>query len=135
MANYTCMSRSNYFQVKDREAFDAAMEPFEVEIVTSGEHTGKVALLNQDPDGGGWPWRMYDEETDEDIEVDFAGIIAEHLADGQVCVLMEIGWEKLRYLTGRAVAFNNRGEERVVDLDDIYEAAADLGENITDAAY
>jgi hypothetical protein len=37
---------------------------------------------------------------------------------------MEIGAEKLRYLTGVAIAVNHKGRAAVVSLDDIYRKAA-----------
>lgn len=50
--------------------------------------------------------------------------LAEHLPKGQVAVLMEIGAEKLRYLTGVAIAVNHKGRVVEVMLSDIYRKAA-----------
>ena len=49
--------------------------------------------------------------------------------------MMEAGAEKLRYISGFAFAFNNKGEEITIRLSDIYERAKDLGTNITAAEY
>ncbi len=48
---------------------------------------------------------------------------------------METGAEKLRYLTGWAQAINSRGETRTLNLEDIYEIAGPLGEDITAVSY
>jgi hypothetical protein len=37
---------------------------------------------------------------------------------------MEIGAEKLRYLTGIAIAVNHKGRVAVISLDDVYRKAA-----------
>lgn len=140
MANWYGSARSNYFKVKDPEAFKAAMKPLEVEVWegsdrgTLGDATGMFALGGAD-EYGGWPSSRWDEEADDSVEIYLQDIIAEHLADGEVAVLVEVGAEKLRYLTGSAVAFNNKGEERRVSIDDIFTLAKELGPNITAAAY
>lgn len=46
---------------------------------------------------GGLPSNRYDEETDGYVDIDLAKELAEHLAEGQVAILMECGAEKLRY--------------------------------------
>jgi len=73
--------------------------------------------------------------TTEDYEIDIVAELTNHLADGEVAVLISVGNEKLRYICGRAIAFNNKREERRIDLNDIYELAAELGPNVTEAAY
>jgi hypothetical protein len=129
MANYYGVGRTNYFAVKDEEAFRAALERFPVEVVTSAEHPGKVAVLDANDDGGGW--NFYDDESEEDPGI--VDVMAPHLADGQVAVAMEAGHEKYRYVCGYAVAFNGAGESRQVSLSDIYALAKDLGTDITNA--
>jgi hypothetical protein len=135
MANYYGVGRTNYFAVKDEEAFRAALERFPVEVVTSAEHPGKVAVLDANDDGGGW--NFYDDESEDDggIEEDvgIVDVMAPHLADGQVAVAMEVGHEEDRYVCGYAVAFNGAGESREVSLSDIYALARDLGTDITNA--
>jgi hypothetical protein len=79
---------------------------------------------------------MYDEETEENIELDWIEILANHLADDHVAVLMEVGTEKYRYLNGIAFAVNNKKEVIRISLDDIYEKAKEtLGSQITTATY
>lgn len=130
MANYYASARSNYFRVKDLDAFKSALEPFQVEIHESNE--GKVCLLSHADSG--WDW--YDPTTDENF--DGCYVISPHLDDGEVCVLMESGAEKLCYVSGYAVAFNNEGREVTVSLSDIYALARnEFGEkaSMTTAEY
>ena len=76
----------------------------------------------------GAPTFYYNEETGEERDVDMEGLIRENLADGSVCVMMEIGAEKLRFLDGWSIAFNNKGDRKVILLDDIYEGIESFGE-------
>lgn len=130
MADYHATARSNYFRVKDTDAFWAAV-PDDLEIVT-GDNADVFALLCYSGDGA-WPSEKYDEDTDESVEIDVADIVAEHLAPGWVAVFMEAGAEKMRYVAGIAVAINEHGERVHVDLNQIYELASGLGEHVTPA--
>ena len=51
--------------------------------------------------------------------------ISEHLADNQVCVVIEIGAEKARYLSGQAIAVSWTGERIDLDINHIYGLAQD----------
>lgn len=62
-------------------------------------------------------------------------LVSRHLIAGDVAVFMEAGAEKFRYVGGAAVAVNSHGETVSVNLDDIYDKAADLGESITAAGF
>jgi hypothetical protein len=129
MANYYATARSNCFRVKDRDAFLADMETMpNIEVIE--KDNGSFCILADDPDGAGWPGFAYDEETGEDYEVDISGTVAKHLADNEVAIFMEAGAEKLRYVIGHAVAVNNKGEYRIINLSDIYDIAKkELTEN------
>lgn len=154
MADWSGYARTNYFRVRDREAFDEAMAAFgTVEVfdcsglrrwseASSGARGVQLALWQDDesePEEGSlaeyvglgmsdmegsrgpegaitcWP-----QEDDEGMPTDFCALVASHLADGEVAVFQCIGREKLRYLTGFAVAINSEGEREVIDLDDLY---------------
>jgi hypothetical protein len=148
MANWYGAARSNYVLVKDVEKFKDAMEPYEVEVEphydSVGMKDGRVALFSTG-DGGGWNWTRWDTvATDDGDEESFpedtneVDLIAPHLQPGEVMVMMEVGNEKLRYLTGNALAFNSAGETAIVSLDDIYEKAkeiAGLDVPVTSASY
>lgn len=135
MANFNGTARSNYFLVKDIAAFQAWVESVPG-LVSSP--TGDLQMIySDDPDEGCWPCHYYDDDKDEEVEVDMVNSITEHLADGQVCVLMEAGAEKVRYISGWAVAFDNTDKPAVrVSLNDIYDLAkAQFGVMPTDCSY
>ena len=136
MANYYGMARTNYFEVKDFEAFKEELDNIsliEAHSKPTEEGTTLVSLYSEDE--AGWVWTSYDKDTEEDTYVDWSGIFTRHLVDGSVAIVMEIGNEKLRYLSGLAIAYNNKGESKAVSLEDIYELAKTLGSNITTATY
>jgi hypothetical protein len=136
VANYYGQTRTNYFLVKDAEAFKAEMANYPVNVIEQkiGEETG-YGILDEDSDGGGLPWSLFNEDTDDYDDLVWEDIIGKHLKDGEVCVLMETGAEKYRYLSGWAIAFNNKGETRRVDITDIYDLAKEIGTGITQAEY
>jgi hypothetical protein len=136
MANYLGQGRTNYFRVKDPEAFTNEFASYDVEIITSvGDGETLYGFLDNSLDGGGFSWSLYDDETEEFTDIDYLDAVSKHLADGEVCVLIEVGWEKYRYLNGIARAVNSKGEQREVSLTDIYKQAEELGSNITQAFY
>ncbi len=126
MADWYGSARSNYFRVKDAEAFKEwvdSVPDLAARQETEGKDKGKFMLWSAH-EYGGWPTDRYNEETDEHEQYDLGTELSKHLADGQVAVLMEIGAEKLRYLSGVAVAINWRGKRTEVSLEDIYDVAA-----------
>jgi hypothetical protein len=124
MANWIGAARSNHFEVKDADAFKRWAQAVDLQVFQNGDEWG-VGAYDM------WPDCRYDEEKDRLIEIDFVAELAAHLKEGEVAVLMEAGHEKLRYITGYATAVNSNGERVVVSLDDIYEKAKALGENVT----
>lgn len=121
MANWYGTARSNYFKVNDEAEFRKALEGVDIQIRCEG---GVVSLFG-DGDSGGWPSGRWDENDEEFVEVDLCGIIQEHIAPGDCAILMEVGAEKMCYLTGRAVAVT-AAEVSIVSLDDIYAVAAKM---------
>jgi hypothetical protein len=129
MADWCGSSRSNYFKVKDQAAFKAWLSDI-----------GDVSILQQKDDYfavagdsfGGWPTHRGD-----DCEpFDFAEELSGFLADNEIAVLIETGAEKLRYITGVAVAVDSRGKRTEIHLSDIYtQAAAVFGHRPPDASY
>jgi len=81
-----------------------------------------------DISGEGWPSGLGPNDDQDIVE-----LVAGHLSDGWVAVLMEAGSEKLRYIHGSAVAVNSEGDLRKVDLSEIYALAEDLGSNVSEA--
>jgi len=129
MSSFHC--RSNYFQVKDSEAFLHMMEGFpEVEVRDAGERG--FMLLGKSNDGWATSWHDPDVEDaegeDEDAEtIHVWEMVAEHLVDDEVAIFLEVGHERLRYLSGIAYAVNNKGEQRSISLNNIYQLAEELG--------
>ena len=120
MANWYGSARSNYFRVKDANAFHEWTERRQLEVFKSDKEADVVAIYPSENSDGAWP--TYDLE--EDAEFDLATELAEHLVPGQVAVLLEVGAEKLRYLTGQAIAVNAEGGMVELTLSDIYRTAA-----------
>lgn len=120
MANWYGASRTNYFRVKDPEAFKTEMERLGVNVWPHHKKPILFALGAGDADDGNWP-RCDSDETDEDIG--FIELVAQHLADKEVAVFVTAGAEKLHYVTGHAIAVNNTGKHVVVNIDSIYDMA------------
>lgn len=134
MANYYETARSNYFLVKDADAFkEEASKLGDAEVVTQ-DKDGKTYYAILGSEEYGFPHWTVDSEGEE-YEVDWEAFFKRHLADDEVAIVMGAGSEKLRYVNGWAVAYNNKGEAVSINLDDIYEKAKSLGSNITSASY
>jgi hypothetical protein len=116
MANWYGTSRSNYFKVENEEAFREWAESRDLEVFEGRGGLFGIAPSSMSEDGS---WPSYDDEVDAGI--DFQAELIEHLAEGQVAILMTIGAEKLRYLTGFSVALAWDGRRMSVDIADIYD--------------
>lgn len=127
MANYTAYFRSNYFAVKDVAQFQAFCAAFQLEMITDTENNQTLYGFLNEGNEGGIPATRYNEATDDWEEVDLLGELAAHLVEDYVAIVMEVGFEKMRYLIGMAHAVNAKGERMEVDLDEIYERSAVLG--------
>jgi len=121
MANWYGTARSNYFRVKDKVAFLKWADGRALGVFKNEENTDLFAIYGgESTDDGSWP--SYDVEGD--TEIDLVTELAQHLPKGQIAVLLEIGAEKLRYLTGMAIAVNHEGRVVELTLSDIYCKAA-----------
>lgn len=117
MSNWEGAARSNYFRVKDLEAFKNAMVSIGLAVIEADDRV-MVHPWGED----GWPSSTVDhDDSVEDIDV--MEEIHPHLVDGEVAVLVQSGHEKLRYIDGYAIAFNNTGKSCQLTLEDIYEMA------------
>lgn len=147
MATWYGTARSNYFRVKDEQAFKKDMA--EVAGVDVGhrdsddENEGRKpgGRPKGQPDrrfaifdsyGEGWPnptRELFDEEGDRvgEEEINLFALVASHLQAGEVAVFQQVGAEKQRYVTGLSVAVNHLGEELTVDIDDIYDKVLAAG--------
>jgi hypothetical protein len=136
MANWYGSARSNYFRVKDRDAFLKWADGRGLGVFRNEESRDLFAIYGGESTGDG-SWPSYDVEGD--TEIDLVAELAQHLPKGQIAVLMEIGAEKLRYLTGVSIAVNHKGRVVELTLSDIYRKASRtfrVAENeITQATY
>jgi len=130
---YRATARSNYFAVKDIDAFTETVRSVSPEgvVINSREKDGKTLYSILFYGGKGVP----KERNEPDFEVSplhWQPIFMEHLEDNWVAVLMEAGgpWN-LDYVSGFATAYNNQGETVHLDLDDIYQQSKVLGQNLT----
>lgn len=142
MANYYATTRSNYFRVLDPDTFktwcnDRSLEVWDKDIAGDTFY----AISADTGDSSGWPSQTLetDENGDEDfVDIDFDGELAEQLDPRDIAVLMEVGYEKLRYLVGVAVAIHPDGRKHIININSITdEAKALFGDsmNITEAHY
>lgn len=143
MANYYATTRSNYFRVKNTNAFEdwcseRSLENWDKEIDGETYH----AISADTADCGGWPSSALQEIEDgveEHVEIDFAAELADHLDPRDVAIIFEVGHEKLRYVSGYATAIRSDGQTHHLSLHDIYdqarEAFKDPALQITEACY
>jgi hypothetical protein len=128
MADWSGTARSNYFEVKDLAAFKTWLEAHSLSLLEDdadpSKPSTKVGFTAANTDHGAWPSSIWNEETDENEEFDLVSELWQHLVEGQVAVLMEVGSEKYRYVTGQAIAVRWDGRVVHLSLNDIYEKAA-----------
>lgn len=132
MANYVAKVRTNYFKVKDADAWQAFCDRFELTNIVDNQNGEQLHGFMDNTLGNGIPHLVWDEKEQDHVEIDFLKEMAKHIEDGWVAVIVEIGSEKYRYLLGFAVAVNSKGESRQVTLDEIGERAKGLGDHITE---
>lgn len=127
MANWYGSARSNYVKVDDKEGITKALEPFDITL--NWDERGLCLTVDGASNDGAWPTTAYvkdDEGVEDEIVLSPETHICPYLAEGEVIIFMEIGAEKLRYLTGYAEAYKAKtGEYCVVSLNDIYNKAAE----------
>ncbi len=129
MANYIGFARSNYFKVNDTKKFEELCDKWNLRLIKKDDLVG---FLDDDTEGG---LPNYAETEDgEDLEFDdFLKELSDLLVEDEVAIMIEIGYEKMRYLVGFALAINSKGEQVTTNLSDIYKKAESLGKNITTA--
>ncbi len=136
MADWYGSARSNYFRVKDIDAFRKLCKIWNITPITDEKSPVRVGFLcDSNFSNGGLPdYRYEDSENGEEFDFDdFLSELSALLMDDEVAVMMEAGAEKLCYVTGCAIAINSKGDKCSVSLDEIYERAKAIGNNITKA--
>ena len=122
MASYEATARSNYVKIKDMDGLRKALEPFDIAI---WEQDGLVGFGQSEMSEGGWPYSLDElDENGDEVMFDPCVQICPFMEEGQVLIMMEVGHEKLRYVSGYATAYNSAGDSIQVGLFDIYDLAA-----------
>jgi hypothetical protein len=125
--DYYGTARTNYFRVKNAQAFKDAVEKisglsYEIRRVENAAMFG-IFTNNQ----YGWIEEYYDEETDSDVSIDWDKFFKTHLHKDSVAIMRDVGNEEQRYLHGHTIAWNANGDKKIICLDDIYALATELG--------
>ena len=133
MANYNCTIRTNYFHVKDEEAFRALMScvygsesPVEV-FESTDQHGCPVFGFGSYGAIAGVKNAMCDEDDDVDESAydEFIDELKKLIADDDAIIILEAGHEKLRYITGQAHIIT-KDEERFIDINKLAAYTASL---------
>ena len=114
------IARTNYFRVKDIKAFRDSMNRFDVEVVEEPVNGVPHFAVFDTTNGGSWPVDV-EGMGGKLIPVIFPHEISAHLEDGEVAILMGVSYERTRSLRGHALAIDNAGTVRKIELDDIYD--------------
>lgn len=142
MANWYGTARSSYFAVKDLAKFEAwaASRNLHVWKGTDGEHTADgTELVGICPDenftdDGAWPSVIYD-ENDNDSEFEIGEELQEHLHPDWTAILMCVGAEKLRYVSGNAIIVTSASVKYLNLTDLAMKAAKQTGKHCTRPEY
>lgn len=156
MAEYVSTDRTNYFRVRDIDAFKADLANHGISHRDWNDHHYADVILDESSDNlpqgaialfaeDGWPSfdpQIADELQLEEFETEYEGIedlIAAHLVPTDVAIVMGAGAEKQRYIDGYAIAVNATGQTREITLSSIYSLAEEIkpedGAPITLAQY
>jgi hypothetical protein len=141
--NYECTGRTNYFKVKDVDAFQKWVSSFGGQFITKTtrvrgkdvEHPNLVGIiLDGVPD---MKANSDEDEGDDLIAFDFYEELKGHLKKGQVAIYIESGSEGHRYINGFAVAMCPGKKDLSISIDEIYSLATKKFRvaGITEATY
>ncbi len=121
MANYLCSVRTNYFRVKDEEAF----REFMGRVYGSEDN---IDLWEETDDAGRklFGFGCYggisgviaakedeDEDADETSYDEFISRLQKYVADDDAIIIFEVGNEKLKYLVGHALIITSKEIENI----------------------
>lgn len=122
MANYTCAQRTNYFKVTDEQKYSELMSKVrgnEDSIHLLNHETGDGTILHAfacDSSMSYYPDNEDGTEAEDPVEwEEFCEELSKLLPEGEAVILLEVGKEKLRYLSGYAEIITKNGTE-FVDL-------------------
>lgn len=136
MANYYCNIRTNYFHVKDINAFENLMSRVSsedsVEVFRDRDKQGRE-VVGFGTYGSIWGLTENDAENCDDASYDkFIKELQKCVEDDDAILIMEVGHEKLRYLTG-VTEIVTRNEYKAVDM--IESAVAEASKMLKNSEY
>lgn len=107
MANYCCTTRTNYFHVKDRDAFLDFMSRVygsedSVDLWEEKDENGNAVFGFGVYGGISGVADSDDEDIDDSCYDDFIKGLQECVADDDAIIIFESGNEKMRYVVGSA---------------------------------
>lgn len=121
--NVVGMGRTNYFHVKDADAFRAAVAALDGALELVEDKRG-FALFPSDE--GVFPTFLVRDDQDDVEEFDVAEFLRPHLARDSIAIVIEAGFEGQRYAFGHAHAVAPLAlarDDLHIDLNDIYRQA------------
>ena len=122
MANYVCTNRTNYFRVTDAEAF----KNFLSQVVTDTDEDLYV-LEKETDDETYYAFGCYSNifgipddtgETDVDSYDRFIDGLQKYVAKDDAVILLHVGHEKLRYVTGCATVITKKSMD-IINIQDL----------------
>ena len=122
MANWNGIARTNYVKIKDVDALMNFIDGLPLEVERHPVEASFVCFTPAWSDTGDFDHSFCDDDGNDEFW-DWTHI-AEHLVEGQVLVVMTVGHEKARYLTGFTSAITWDGRVVSINIDDIYAKAA-----------
>lgn len=125
MANWHGSARTNYVKVKDYDALVKFLDGIPVEVHPHPNAENFVMFQPTDNDSGDFSYQYLDDDGDE-MYWSWQEAVCPHLVEGQVLILMTVGSEKLRYLTGYAEAYAWDGRNVGININEIYCRAAQM---------
>ena len=167
MANWYGLARSNYVTALSNQAFKSLVELFNGEYVEKINEDGIVQCgFIANSEDGSTPYRRFFDQDEENafvnelktlidekhhssitslnengMGISIVDVIHSVLAPDQVLIILEVGHEKARYITGYAYAINASGTvltrnlEESIMLDVQNEFGGEIALNTTAPAY
>lgn len=136
MANYECATRTNYFRVKDPEAFRKFMSRVyggcELEVWEEKDTAGNIQFGFGCYDGISGYEPESSEAADDDCDYgydEFLEALQQHIAEDDAVIILECGHEKLRYIIASAIIVTSKDIESLDACDIAASRAAVLLNN------
>lgn len=130
MANYECATRTNYFRVKDPEAFRKFMSRVyggcELEVWEEKDTAGNIQFGFGCYDGISGYEPESPETADDNCDYgydEFLEALQQHIAEDDAVIILECGHEKLRYIIASAIIVTSKDIESL-DVCDIAASRA-----------